>query len=123
MYLDKPLRDHNLLQAIGRTNRPYPNKTHGLIVDYLGIFNDVARGPAFDEQSVKQAISNLDELRAQACCGVGLRRAADGGTSTRKAPWVVGRHLVGGRPHPPASDGAADRHGPGPGPGGALDLE
>ena len=41
MYLDKPLRDHNLLQAICRTNRTYDNKTHGLIVDYLGIFDDV----------------------------------------------------------------------------------
>ncbi len=38
MYLDKPVKDHNLLQAICRTNRPYPDKTHGLIVDYLGIF-------------------------------------------------------------------------------------
>ncbi len=35
MYLDKPLRDHTLLQAICRTNRPYgEQKTHGLIVDY-----------------------------------------------------------------------------------------
>jgi type I restriction enzyme R subunit len=31
MYLDKPIRDHNLLQAICRTNRVYPGKTHGLI--------------------------------------------------------------------------------------------
>ena len=45
MYLDKPLRDHTLLQAICRTNRPYgEQKTHGLIVDYLGIFDDVAQG-------------------------------------------------------------------------------
>ncbi len=41
-YLDKPLRDHTLLQAICRTNRTYPDKTHGLVVDYLGIFDDVA---------------------------------------------------------------------------------
>lgn len=38
MYLDKPLRDHTLLEAICRTNRPHgEQKTHGLIVDYLGI--------------------------------------------------------------------------------------
>jgi type I restriction enzyme R subunit len=43
MYLDKPLRDHTLLQAICRVNRTYSeHKTHGLIVDYLGIFDDVA---------------------------------------------------------------------------------
>ncbi len=37
MYLDKPLRDHNLLQAIARTNRVYPNKGCGKIIDYYGI--------------------------------------------------------------------------------------
>jgi type I restriction enzyme R subunit len=64
MYLDKPLRDHNLLQAICRTNRTYPNKTHGLIVDYLGIFDDVQEALDFDERSVQQVISNLDKLKA-----------------------------------------------------------
>jgi type I restriction enzyme R subunit len=65
MYLDKPLRDHNLLQAICRTNRPFENKTHGLIVDYLGIFDDVQGALDFDEKSVQQVISNLDKLKAQ----------------------------------------------------------
>jgi len=65
MYLDKPMRDHNLLQAICRTNRPYPNKTHGLIVDYLGIFEDVAKALDFDEKSVRKVITNLDELKEQ----------------------------------------------------------
>ena len=65
MYLDKPLRDHNLLQAITRTNRPYPGKTHGLIVDYLGIFDDVAQALDFDEKAVHQVITNLDELKQQ----------------------------------------------------------
>ena len=65
MYLDKPMRDHNLLQAICRTNRPYPNKTHGLIVDYLGIFEDVAKALDFDERSVRKVITNLDELKEQ----------------------------------------------------------
>ena len=62
MYLDKPLRDHTLLQAICRTNRPAPGKTHGLIVDYLGIFDDVASALAFDERSITKVISNLREL-------------------------------------------------------------
>jgi type I restriction enzyme R subunit len=65
MYLDKPLRDHTLLQAICRTNRPAPGKTYGLIVDYLGIFDDVAQALAFDETSITTVISNLDELKAQ----------------------------------------------------------
>jgi type I restriction enzyme R subunit len=65
-YLDKPLKEHTLLQAITRTNRVYPpHKTHGLIVDYLGIFDDVAKSLAFDEKSVQQVISNIGELKAQ----------------------------------------------------------
>lgn len=63
MYLDKPLRDHTLLQAICRVNRPYSEeKTHGLIVDYLGIFDDVAQALQFDEKGVRKAVSNIAEL-------------------------------------------------------------
>jgi type I restriction enzyme R subunit len=66
MYLDKPLRDHTLLQAICRTNRPYgEDKTHGLIVDYLGVFDDVAQALRFDEQGVRKAVSNISELIGQ----------------------------------------------------------
>lgn len=64
-YLDKPMRDHTLLQAICRTNRPYPGKTHGLIVDYLGIFDDVAQSLGFDDKSVLRVITNIGELKAQ----------------------------------------------------------
>ncbi len=64
MYLDKPMRDHNLLQAICRTNRTFgQKKTHGLIVDYIGIFDDVAGALDFDEKVVQQVITNIDELR------------------------------------------------------------
>ncbi len=63
MYLDKLMKDHSLLQAICRTNRNYPGKTHGLIVDYLGIFDDVATALDFDEKSVLRVITNLDELK------------------------------------------------------------
>ena len=65
MYLDKPMKDHNLLQAICRTNRIYPGKTHGLIVDYLGIFDDVATALDFDEKAVQKVITNLDELKKE----------------------------------------------------------
>src|SRR6187397_1653532 len=64
MYLDKPMKDHNLLQAICRTNRTFgQEKTHGLIVDYIGIFDDVARALNFDEKAVQQVVSNIEELR------------------------------------------------------------
>ncbi|MBI1318329.1 MAG: HsdR family type I site-specific deoxyribonuclease [Candidatus Hydrogenedens sp.] len=66
MYLDKPLRDHTLLQAICRTNRPYgQEKSHGLIVDYLGIFDDVAQAIQFDEEGITKVVSNLSELKGK----------------------------------------------------------
>ncbi|WP_295458199.1 hypothetical protein [uncultured Thiodictyon sp.] len=65
-YLDKPLRDHTLLQAICRTNRPYGGtKTHGLIVDYLGVFDDVAKALMFDEAGFQRVVSNIAALKAQ----------------------------------------------------------
>ena len=65
MYLDKALRDHTLLQAICRTNRPYgETKTHGLIVDYLGIFDDVAQAIQFDEEGITRVVTNIHELVA-----------------------------------------------------------
>jgi type I restriction enzyme R subunit len=64
MYLDKPLRDHTLLQAICRTNRPYGEaKTHGLIVDYLGVFDDVAQAIQFDEEGIIRVVGNINELK------------------------------------------------------------
>jgi type I restriction enzyme R subunit len=64
MYLDKPLKNHTLLQAICRTNRTYGSKkTHGLIVDYLGAFDDVAKALEFDEKGFRQVVSNINKLR------------------------------------------------------------
>ena len=63
MYLDKPLRDHTLLQAICRTNRPFGEvKTHGLIVDYLGVFDDVAQAIQLDEEGITRVVKNISEL-------------------------------------------------------------
>lgn len=63
LYLDKSLKDHTLLQAVCRTNRLYPGKSYGRIVDYFGVFDDAAKALEFDEESVKQVIANLSELR------------------------------------------------------------
>ncbi|RFB41300.1 type I restriction endonuclease subunit R [Bacillus sp. RC] len=66
MYLDKPMKDHTLLQAICRTNRLYGHeKTHGLIVDYIGIFDNVANALDFDEKSVQKVITNIDEVKKE----------------------------------------------------------
>lgn len=66
MYLDKPMKDHTLLQAICRTNRKYTHdKTCGLIVDFVGVFDNVAKSLAFDEESIKTVVKNIDEIREQ----------------------------------------------------------
>ena len=62
MYLDKPMRDHGLLQAICRTNRPYRNKSHGLVVDYIGVFDDVVQSLNFDQEGLDKIISNIEQL-------------------------------------------------------------
>ena len=64
MYLDKPMKNHTLLQAICRTNRTYnENKKCGLIVDFVGVFEDVAKSLAFDEETVKTIAKNIDEIK------------------------------------------------------------
>jgi type I restriction enzyme R subunit len=67
MYLDKPLRDHNLLQAMARTNRPMPEmgKANGLIVDYFGVFADLQKALNFDEAEIEDAAINWENLRKQ----------------------------------------------------------
>ena len=51
MYIDKPMRGHNLMQAIARVNRVYKDKPGGLVVDYLGIASDLKKALAFYSDS------------------------------------------------------------------------
>jgi type I restriction enzyme R subunit len=51
MYLDKPMKGHNLMQAIARVNRVYKDKPGGLIVDYLGIAADLKEALSFYSES------------------------------------------------------------------------
>jgi len=51
LYIDKPMRGHNLMQAIARVNRVYKDKTGGLIVDYLGIAADLKKALSFYSDS------------------------------------------------------------------------
>lgn len=41
LYIDKPMRGHNIIQAISRVNRVFRDKPHGLVVDYIGIGDDL----------------------------------------------------------------------------------
>ena len=64
MYLDKPMRDHVLLQAIARVNRPYEDRTGrrkpcGLIVDFVGIFKSLKKALSFDSDEINAVIEDL----------------------------------------------------------------
>ncbi len=63
MYLDKGLREHTLLQAITRVNRPYDRaKTYGLIVDYCGITKELQKTLAmFDDEDIKSALEPAEK--------------------------------------------------------------
>jgi len=65
MYLDKPLRDHNLLQAIARTNRVYPNKGYGKIIDYYGVTKNLYDALNFDESVVDSAMIDLERIKEE----------------------------------------------------------
>ncbi len=67
MYLDKPMRDHVLLQAIARVNRPYVDgegnsKPIGLVVDFVGVLRELRKALKFDSSDVSGAIQDLDLL-------------------------------------------------------------
>ncbi|KUR79073.1 type I restriction endonuclease subunit R [Novosphingobium sp. FSW06-99] len=67
MYLDKPMRDHVLLQAIARVNRPYVDsegvrKPIGLVVDFVSVLRDLKKALKFDSEDVSGVIEDLDLL-------------------------------------------------------------
>lgn len=69
MYLDKPMRDHTLLQAIARVNRPYENETqemvkpHGFVLDFVGIFDKLEKALAFDSEEINAIVKDLALLK------------------------------------------------------------
>lgn len=66
MYLDKPMRDHVLLQAIARVNRPYEDvdrrKTAGFVLDFVGIFEKLEKALAFDSSEIEGVVEDIDIL-------------------------------------------------------------
>jgi type I restriction enzyme R subunit len=68
MYLDKPMRDHVLLQAIARVNRPYEDergikKPCGFILDFIGIFDKLEKALSFDSQDISGVIKDINLLK------------------------------------------------------------
>ena len=69
MYLDKPMRNHTLLQTIARVNRPYENeelemvKPHGFVLDFIGIFEKLEKALAFDSDEINAIVKDLALLK------------------------------------------------------------
>lgn len=68
MYLDKPMRDHVLLQAIARVNRPYEDdegrkKSSGFVLDFVGIFDNLEKALAFDSQDIEGIVQDIEVLK------------------------------------------------------------
>ncbi len=67
MYLDKPLKEHRLLQAVARTNRPYKDvKEAGLILDYIGILKEFKRAfEIYSKEEINGALYSIEEIRKE----------------------------------------------------------
>jgi type I restriction enzyme R subunit len=67
MYLDKPLKEHRLLQAIARTNRPYKDlKEAGIIIDYVGVLKEFRKAFAqYSEEDLGGILSSVEALEEE----------------------------------------------------------
>ncbi|MBV4356761.1 type I restriction endonuclease subunit R [Pinibacter aurantiacus] len=64
LYIDKPMRGHNLMQAIARVNRVFKDKPGGLVVDYLGIATDLKKALSFYSDAGGKGEPTLDLEKA-----------------------------------------------------------
>ncbi|MBN2106412.1 MAG: type I restriction endonuclease subunit R [Deltaproteobacteria bacterium] len=95
LYLDKPMRNHTLMQTIARANRVYPGKVSGLIVDYAGVFRNLEKAlaiygaggggagkPVEDKDALVRALRQALRETNDLCLAQGVRlediRAAEG---------------------------------------------
>jgi type I restriction enzyme R subunit len=67
MYLDKPLKEHRLLQAVARTNRPFKDlKEAGLIIDYVGVLGELKRAlEMYSKEDIKDALISYESFKEE----------------------------------------------------------
>ncbi len=105
LYLDKPMRDHVLLQSIARANRPHVDaegvqKRVGLVVDFVGVLRELKKALQFDSSDVSGVIEDLDTLlqdfrRRIALAGQDYLDAGEGGGADERLERLVyGRFLA-----------------------------
>ena len=104
LYLDKPMRDHVLLQAVARVNRPYVDKEGiqkkiGLVIDFVGVLRELKKALQFDSSDVDGVIEDLDLLMKDflekiAKASVDYLDAGEGGDADERLERLVyGRFL------------------------------
>lgn len=104
LYLDKPMRDHVLLQSIARVNRPYVDaegvqKRVGLVVDFVGVLRELKKALQFDSSDVGGVIEDLDVLLQDFLQRIAQARQdyldanAEGALDERLEKLVFGRFL------------------------------
>ncbi len=87
IYLDKPMRNHTLMQTIARANRVFPNKVNGLIVDYVGVFRSLQKAlaiyaapgaggstdsPVQDKESLVEQLRHGMQIATEFCTSIGI---------------------------------------------------
>ena len=98
LYLDKPMRDHVLLQAIARVNRPYVDaqgiqKKVGLVLDFVGVLRELKKALHFDSSDVSGVIEDLDillndfQVKIEAASNTYLK--ADAGSADEKLEKMI----------------------------------
>src|SRR2546429_7217183 len=100
IYLDKPMRNHTLMQTIARANRVFLDKANGLIVDYVGVFRDLQKALAIYGSGSGGGSGGGGKPRPDKSEQGGLRKQGGGGAGG------VFPGLGGGLP------GSAPRRGP-----------
>ena len=104
LYLDKPMRDHVLLQAVARVNRPYVDKEGvrkrvGLVIDFVGVLRELKKALQFDSSDVEGVIEDLDLLMTDflgkiAKASIDYLDAGEGGDADERLERLVyGRFL------------------------------
>ncbi len=87
IYLDKPMRNHTLMQTIARANRVFPNKVNGLIVDYVGVFRNLQKAlaiyaapgaggstdsPVQDKEALVEQLRLGMQIATEYCSSIGI---------------------------------------------------
>ena len=107
MYIDKPMKSHGLMQAIARVNRVYKDKPGGLVVDYLGIADELKKAvseytesggkgkPTFDQNDAVQVMLEKYEIVSQLFHGFDYRRFFPASARDKMSIMVMaGEHIL-----------------------------